>query len=57
MSTSIGMLPKAAIRPNARPIARPTRTASQFQSMPKATMRPEPIAKPKAPKASTTATA
>ena len=56
MSTIIGMFVKADTRPNSRPTASPTRTATQFQEIPRATMMPEPIAKPNAPIARTMAT-
>ena len=38
------------------PTTSPTSTATQFQLIPRATTRPEPIAKPNAPMAMTMAT-
>ena len=48
-STIIGMFATIDAIPTTMPRATPTRTASQFQSIPSATMMPEPIAKPMAP--------
>ena len=56
-STIIGMFPKTDTTPSTAPNSRPTSTATQFQSMPRATTRPAPMAKPKAAIARITATA
>ena len=56
-STIIGMFPKIDTRASTAPTTTPTSTATQFQSIPSATTRPEPITKPNAPMAMITATA